>query len=261
MFALKLGARKRTFHHQTFSHTNKSGRARKLWNSTHSRVQTSARSLHHTLVDVDCEIYGAKRTETFSKCDWNVFYEPLTASMGSNVNPFSPLNFLCALNGDKLGFYCVWGCWLCFDYNNGKATSSLSKLKIVIQTMFRVRGSRRCQRRRWGRSKKKTRAWTSLFLIKTKPAAPALNRSTNWTSPIIGDDRQATLIHRLVEQKSISFDYLNFFPSTWRAIYFTPFGNYSIERQALLVRPFVWWRVAEKSLERSHLMVDWILLR
>lgn len=109
--------------------------------------------------------------------------------------------------------------------------------------------------------KKETRAWTSLFLIKTKPAAPALNRSTNWTSPIIGDDRQATLIHRLVEQKSISFDYLNFFPSTWRAIYFTPFGNYSIERQALLVRPFVWWRVAEKSLERSHLMVDWILLR
>lgn len=38
---------------------------------------------------------------------------------------------------------------------------------------------------------------------------------------------------------SVNFDYLNF-PSTWRDIHFTPFENYSIERQALRssFRPF-----------------------
>lgn len=95
----------------------------KLWNSTHSGardatafseilrwcLQHAARGGEGEKANVgtwcassyslleNCEIYGTKRTETFSKCDWNVFYEPLTASMGSNVNPFSPLNFLALL--------------------------------------------------------------------------------------------------------------------------------------------------------------------
>jgi hypothetical protein len=60
--------------------------------------------------------------------------------MGPNVNPFSPLNFLSlpTLNGDKLSFYCVWGCWLFHLASNGKKpTSSLSKLKTVIHEVTR----------------------------------------------------------------------------------------------------------------------------
>lgn len=77
----------------------------------HAKKNNTVRFIIH--IAFDCEIYGTKRTETFSKCDWNVFYEPLTASMGSKCEPVFSIKLpSAALNGDKLGFYCVWGCWL-----------------------------------------------------------------------------------------------------------------------------------------------------
>lgn len=138
-----------------------------------------------------CEIYGAKRTETLGKCDWNVFYEPLTASMSSNVNPFSPLNFLALLMVIKSAFIVSGAAGFSLqplpgeeEMNEG-ATSSLSKLKIVIQASSReilcVRGG-------------KTRS----FLIKNKTSLhPTSFTKLNFSESLVD---------------WWHFDYLNFHP-------------------------------------------------
>jgi hypothetical protein len=80
-----------------------------------------------------------------------------------------------------------------------------------------------------------------LFLIKTKPASIQIVKQIKlfFSSIIVvvnffPSHSLFLLVYLIIEAKidwwKTHFDYLNF-PSTWRDIYFTPFENYSVERQ------------------------------
>ena len=139
--------------------------------------------------------------------------------MGSNVNPFSPLNFsFCRLLMVINSVFIVSGAADFSLYSvlskSGKATSSLSKLKTVIHERHRVEGQK-------------------LILIKTKPASIKIVKQIKLPSIFVVVFLSCVFEYELKLLKLVRkthFDYLNF-PSTWRDIYFTPFVNYSIERQ------------------------------